>query len=145
MSYKQRSIVIYSTILAIVIIAVVVHIIKSKKDAFEKIESAVPGWLSATGCVKIEIIKPSPNTSFVKWVGPRATTATIDCEYVSGFLDYARFGSMPALNNALRSRPRKERLCVAGLTLLEDALLDEEEPNTFPIMCRNLHGRRYPD
>jgi hypothetical protein len=143
MSYRQRSVVIYSTVLAIAIIAVVVLIIKSKKDEFEKIEAAVPGWLSKTGCEKIEIKKPSSNTSFVKWVGPNATTATIDCEYVGGFLDYARFGSMSALNKALRSRPYKERLCVTGRTVLEDALLDEEEPNNFNIMCHHLRGTRY--
>lgn len=144
MSYKQRSVVIYSTLLTVVIIVVVVLIVKSKKNEFEKIEAAVPGWLGEAGCAKIEIKNPSPNTSFIKWAGPDATTATIDCEYVSGFLDYARFSSLEKRNNVLRSKPVPGKLCVVGRTVLKDALLDEGEPNTFPIMCRHLHGRRYP-
>jgi hypothetical protein len=143
MSFRQRSVILYVSLLAIVSIVVVVLIVKNKKTEFDRIEAAVPGWLGENGCVKIEIKKPSPNASFVKWVGPNATTATIDCEYVSGFLHYARFGSMLALNKALRSRPHWERLCVTGRTVLGDALFDEEEPNKFNIMCHNLHGRRY--
>jgi hypothetical protein len=143
MSFRQRSIILYASLLAIASIAGVAFIIKNKKDEFEKIEAAVPGWLGETGCVKIEIKKPSPNMQFVKWAGPDATTATIDCEYVSGFLDYARFSSLEKRNSVLRSKPVPGKLCVVGRTVLKDALLDEEEPNTFPIMCRNLHGVRY--
>src|SRR5580692_2602509 len=121
MSFRRRSVIIYAILLAVAGAAVVVFIIKNGKTEFDKIEAAVPGWLSKTGCAKIEIIRPSRDTSFVKWVGPNATTATIDCEYVSGFLDYARFGSMSALSKALHSRPHKERLCVTGRTVLEDA------------------------
>jgi hypothetical protein len=144
MSFRQRSVVIYSSLLAIVSIAVVVFIIKSEKNEFETIEAAVPGWLSETGCAEINVVKPSRNTGFDKWIGPGATTAEINCEYVSGGLEYARFESILALNTALHLRPRGKRLCVAGRTLLEDELADEVEgPGRFIKMCHNLHGIRY--
>jgi hypothetical protein len=130
--------------LAVVGIVVAVIIIKNEKSEFNKIEAAVPGWLSETGCAKIEIKKPSPNTSFVKWAGRGATTASIDCEYLSGSLEYARYGSMTTLHTALQLRPHGKRLCVAGRTLLEDELADEiEGPGRFIKMCHNLHGIRY--
>jgi hypothetical protein len=121
----------------------VVLIIKSKKNEFEKIEAAVPGWLGENGCVKIEVKSPSPDASFVKWIGPGATTAAINCEYVSGGLEYARFRSIAALDVALRLRPRKEKFCVIGRTLLEDELGGGSESGHFNEMCRNLHGTRY--
>lgn len=133
-------------VVAVVIIGVVVLVVnvRDKKNEFDRIEAAVPGWLSKTGCAKIEVEKPSPDTSFVKWAGRDASTATIDCEYVSGSLEYAKYGTTVALRDALRSRPSKARICVAGRTLLEDELADEVEgPGRFYKMCRNLHGTRY--
>ncbi|MGH2853297.1 MAG: hypothetical protein ACRDLF_03785 [Solirubrobacteraceae bacterium] len=140
----QSNIIKLVAALAAVGIVVSVIVIKSEKSEFDKIEAAVPGWLGENGCVKIEIKKPSSNARFVKWVGPNATTATFDCEYAGGFLDYARFPSLVARNNVLSSKSAPGKLCVVGRTVLMDALIDQDEPKTFPAMCRNLHGRRYP-
>ncbi len=131
--------------IAIVAIAVTIIIIKTRKNEFDKIEAAVPGWLGSNGCAKIEVSKPSLNTAFVRWVGTSANTATIDCEYVSGFLDYARFSSSVTLNQALHLRPIPEKLCVTGRTALMDSLIDQAEgPGRFYKMCHNLHGTLYP-
>jgi hypothetical protein len=148
MSFRQRSVILYTSLLAIVSIAVVVVIIKNKKDEFEKIEAAVPGWLGPTGCAEIDVVKPSRNTGFDRWIGSGATTAEINCEYVSGGLEYARFKSFSALDVALHLRPHRARVCVFGRTLLEEEEFgnDAEELRNFRnfnVMCRNLHGTRY--
>ncbi len=49
MSYKQRSVIVYSSLLVIVVIAVVVLTIKNQATEFDKIEAAVPGWLNRSG------------------------------------------------------------------------------------------------
>jgi hypothetical protein len=49
MSFRQRSVILYVSLLAIGSITVVVFIIRNKKDEFEKIEAAVPGGLAQLG------------------------------------------------------------------------------------------------
>ncbi|MGH2853295.1 MAG: hypothetical protein ACRDLF_03775 [Solirubrobacteraceae bacterium] len=141
--HKSKIIKIIAAVVVIALIVLVV-IIRNQKDEFEKIEAAVPGWLSDTGCAKIEIIKPSPNTGFVKWTGHDANTATIDCEYVGGFLKYARFKSIPALDAVLHLRPHRTSVCVFGKTLLAEEFGNEAKGlRNFDAMCRNLRGIRY--
>lgn len=136
----------FKTLLVLVAVGAVVAIviIKTRKNEFDKIEAAIPGWLGQGGCASIKIVKPSSDTGFTGWVGPSADTATISCEYLGGYLDYAKFSSSAALNRALHSRPIPERICVAAHTVLMNALMDESEgPGRFTKTCKSLHGILY--
>ncbi|MGH2853294.1 MAG: hypothetical protein ACRDLF_03770 [Solirubrobacteraceae bacterium] len=141
--WRKKITKVVAVVVTIAVIVLVV-IIRNRKDEFERIEAAHPGWLSETGCAEIDVVKPSRNTGFDKWIGPGATTAEIICEYVSGGLEYARFKSIPALDAAVHLRPHRARLCVFGRTLLDEEFGDEgEDLRNFNKMCRNLRGIRY--
>lgn len=144
MTRRKKTIATIVAALLVIGVVIAVVIIKSKRNEFEKIEAAVPGWLGENGCAEIDVKSPSRNTGFVKWIGPGATTAEINCEYVSGGLEYARFKSIPALDATLHLRPHRARLCVFGRTLLDEEFGDDtEDLRNFNGMCRNLHGVRY--